>query len=118
MDRMHKERVAPDPTTCGYVFSAYVDRGFYNTAMEALQVMSIQMLSKEDIDENVQFFEDEIIYAEDSEAELKALDFFKDSKENLAVALLNLRWCAMMGNPISWLIDQSQWVRRLSVTNN
>ncbi|XP_071703680.1 pentatricopeptide repeat-containing protein At1g76280 [Rutidosis leptorrhynchoides] len=118
MDRMYKERVAPDPTTCGYVFSAYVDRGFYNTAMEALQVMSIQMLSQQDIDENMQFFEDEFIYAEDSNVELKALDLFKDSKENVAVALLNLRWCAMMGNSISWSIDQSQWVNRLSATNN
>lgn len=114
---MHKERVTPDSTTCGYVFSAYVNRGFYNTAMEALQVMSVQMLSQENIDENRTYFEDEFIYAEDAEAESRVLDLFKDSKENLAVALLNLRWCAMVGNTISWSTNQSQWVKRLSESN-
>ncbi|KAF5767185.1 putative tetratricopeptide-like helical domain superfamily [Helianthus annuus] len=117
MDRMHKEGVPPDPATCGHVFTTYVNQGFYNTAMEALQVMSIHMLSEEDINKNKTVFE-ELIYAEDSEAESRALDLFKDSKENVAVALLNLRWCAMVGNPISWLTDQSQWVKRLSATNS
>ncbi|KAK1406662.1 hypothetical protein QVD17_42169 [Tagetes erecta] len=117
MDRMHKQRVRPDPTTCGNVFTAYVNQGFYNTAMEALQVMSIHMLSEEDINKNKTVFE-ELIYAEDSEAELRILNLFKDSKEDVAVALLNLRWCAMVGNPISWLTNQSQWVKRLSATNN
>ncbi|KAM0014638.1 putative tetratricopeptide-like helical domain superfamily [Helianthus debilis subsp. tardiflorus] len=117
MDRMHKEGVPPDPATCGHVFTAYVNQGFYNTAMEALQVMSIHMLSEENINKNKTVFE-ELIYAEDSEAESRALDLFKDSKENVAVALLNLRWCAMVGNPISWFTNQSQWVKRLSATNS
>lgn len=117
MDRMHKQRVRPDPTTCGNVFTAYVNQGFHNTAMEALQVMSIHMLSEEDINENKIVFE-ELIYAEDSEAESRILNLFKGSKENVAVALLNLRWCAMVGNPISWSTNQSQWVKRLSATNS
>ncbi|KAI3797047.1 hypothetical protein L1987_39737 [Smallanthus sonchifolius] len=62
--------------------------------MEALQVMSIHMLSEYDINKNKTIFE-ELIYAEDSEAESRALDLFKDSKENLAVALLNLRWASI-----------------------
>lgn len=120
MDRMHKERVTPDPATCSHVFSAYVNRGFHNTAMDALQVISIHMLSQEQeyIDENKTFFENEFIYAEDSEAESRVLNLFKDSNENLAVALLNLRWCAMSGNPISWSTGQSQWVKRLAATNS
>ncbi|KAI3730047.1 hypothetical protein L6452_18723 [Arctium lappa] len=116
MDRMLKEKVRPDAATCGYVFSIYVDRGFYNTAMEALQVMSICMLSEQDINENTTLFEDEFIYAEDSEAESRALEHFIDS-EHHAVALLNLRWCAMQGNPISWSTHDSPWVKRLSATN-
>ncbi|GKD60708.1 hypothetical protein Tco_1298217, partial [Tanacetum coccineum] len=118
MDLMLKKRVTPDPETCGYVFSAYVDRCFYNTAMEALQVMSIHMLSEEEINEKKTMFEEECIYAEDPEAESRILNLFKDSKENLAVALLNLRWCAMVGNPISWSTNESQWVKRLSAANN
>lgn len=113
MDRMLKEKVGPDAATCGYVFSIYVHRGFYNTAMEALQVMSICMLSEQDINENTTLFEDDFIYAEDSEAELRALEHFIDS-EHHAIALLNLRWCAMQGNPISWSIHDSPWVKRLS----
>ncbi|KAI3776527.1 hypothetical protein L1987_46313 [Smallanthus sonchifolius] len=99
MDNMHTERVPPDSTTCGHVLTAYVNQGFYNTAMEALQVMSVHMLSEEDED-NKTVFKD-LIYAEDSEAESRALDLFKDSEEDLSVALFNLRWCAMMGNLIS-----------------
>ncbi|KAL8240053.1 hypothetical protein R6Q59_013408 [Mikania micrantha] len=114
MDRMHKERVPPDSTTCGHVFTAYVNQGFYNTAMEALQVMSIHMLSEVEDEDNKTVFKD-LIYAEDSEAELRALDLFKDSKEDLSVALFNLRWCAMMGNPISWSTNQSQWVKQLAL---
>lgn len=117
MDRMHKERVPPDPETCGHVVSAYVNREFFTTAMEALQVMSIHMIPQEDINKNREIFEEDFIYSEDSEAESRALDLFKDSNENLAVALLNLRWCAMAGYRILWLTGQSRWVKRLSDTN-
>ncbi|KAI5341815.1 hypothetical protein L3X38_009690 [Prunus dulcis] len=59
-------------------------------------------------------FEDDFIFAEDLEAESRIVQFLKDSEENLAVALLNLRWCAVLGFPISWSPNQSPWARRLS----
>ena len=45
---MHQDKVQLDPSTCQYVFSAYVDRGFNNSDMEALQVLSMWMISDED----------------------------------------------------------------------
>lgn len=117
MDRMHQERVPPDPDTCAHVFSAYVNRDCFTTAMEALQVMSINMLPQQDIQKYKTIFEQDFIYAEDSEADLRALNLFKDSNEIHAVALFNLRWCAMAGNQISWLTGQSHWVQQLAATN-
>ncbi|CAI9270446.1 unnamed protein product [Lactuca saligna] len=117
MDRMHQERVPPDPDTCAHVFSAYVNRDCFTTAMEALQVMSINMLPQQDIHKYKTIFEQDFIYAEDSEADLRALNLFKDSNEIHAVALFNLRWCAMAGNQISWLTGQSHWVQQLAATN-
>ncbi|GKC31809.1 pentatricopeptide repeat-containing protein [Tanacetum coccineum] len=122
MDLMLKKRVTPDPETCGYVFSAYVDRGFYNTAMEALQVMSIHMLSEEDISEKNTFFDEECIYSEDSEAESRILNLFKDSNENLAVALLNLRCVIKFGrmryNVCAYtLADACFWQANLVASN-
>ncbi|GKU98120.1 hypothetical protein SLEP1_g11162 [Rubroshorea leprosula] len=118
IELMHQEKVQPDPSTCCYVFSAYVDREFHSTAVEALQVLSMRMISEEDStrQEIKMLFEDDFILSEDSEAELLILQFFKDSEENLAAALLNLRWCAMLGFPISWSPNESPWARRL--TNN
>ncbi|KAK6256990.1 hypothetical protein QUC31_000449 [Theobroma cacao] len=115
LEQMHQDKVQPDPSTCYYVFSAYVDRGFHNTAMEALQVLSMWMISNEDstLEEKKRQFEDDVVLSEDLEAESRILQFFKDSEEHLAVALLNLRWCAMLGFPISWSPNQSGWVRRL-----
>uniref|UniRef100_A0A5B7C0F4 Pentacotripeptide-repeat region of PRORP domain-containing protein n=1 Tax=Davidia involucrata TaxID=16924 RepID=A0A5B7C0F4_DAVIN len=116
IERMHQEKIQPDPSTCGFVFSAYVDCGFVSTAMEALQVLSMRMISEEDstLEEKRTEFEDDFILAEDLEAETRILELFKDTKENLAVALLNLRWCATNGFPISWLPNQSLWAMRLS----
>jgi hypothetical protein len=116
VERMRQENIQPDPSTCHHVFSAYVDHGFHSTAMEALQVLSIRMLSGEDgtQHENTEF-EDDFILSEDSEAESQILQLFKDS-ENVSVALMNLRWCAIAGFSISWSPDQSPWARRL-VTN-
>ncbi|XVF63548.1 hypothetical protein PTKIN_Ptkin09bG0095600 [Pterospermum kingtungense] len=113
--RMHQDKVQPDPSTCHHVFSAYVDRGFNNTAMEALQVLSMWMISDEDskLEEKKIEFEDDFVLSEDLEAESRILQVFKDSDEYLAVALLNLRWCAILGFPISWSPNQSQWVRGL-----
>ncbi|XP_008245601.1 PREDICTED: pentatricopeptide repeat-containing protein At1g76280-like [Prunus mume] len=112
---MHQEKVQPDPATCHFVFSAYANSGFHSTAMEALQVLSMRMICEEDgsFPEKAEF-EDDFIFAEDTEAESRIVQLFKDSEEKLAVALLNLRWCAVLGFPISWSPNQSPWARRLS----
>ncbi|XP_052201841.1 pentatricopeptide repeat-containing protein At1g76280 isoform X6 [Diospyros lotus] len=114
--RMHQEKVQPDATTCYYVFFAYVDHDYISTAVEALQVLCMWMLSEEDsmLEEQRRELEENFILAEDLEAESRIVELFKDSKENLAAALLNLRWCATLGFPISWLPDQSPWMRRIS----
>ncbi|XP_021284335.1 pentatricopeptide repeat-containing protein At1g76280 isoform X2 [Herrania umbratica] len=115
LGQMHQHKVQPDPSTCYYVFSAYVDRGFHNTAMEALQVLSMWMISDEDstLEEKKGQFEDNFVLSEDLEAESRILQVFKDSEEHLAIALLNLRWCAILGFPVSWSPNQSGWVSRL-----
>ncbi|KAL6216337.1 hypothetical protein ACLB2K_009560 [Fragaria x ananassa] len=112
---MQQEKIQPDSTTCSAVFTAYTYCGFHSTAVEALQVLSMRMICDEDgsFPEKTQF-EDDYIFAEDEGAESRIIKHFKDSEENLAFALLNLRWCAMLGFPISWLPDQSPWVKRLS----
>lgn len=116
IERMHQDKVQPDPVTCNYVFSAYVDGGFHNTAMEALQVLSMWMISYEDItlEEKKIEFEKDFVSSEDLQAESRILQFFKDYDEYLAAALLNLRWCAILGFPVSWSPNQSQWATRLS----
>ncbi|MBA0550393.1 hypothetical protein Golob_021344 [Gossypium lobatum] len=116
IERMHQDKVQPDPVTCNYVFSAYVDGGFHNTAMEALQVLSMWMISYEDmtLEEKKIEFEKDFVSSEDLQAESKILQVFKDYNEHLAAALLNLRWCAILGFPVSWSPNQSQWTTRLS----
>lgn len=115
VERMCQEKIQPDPSTCYHVFSAYVDRGFHSTAMEALQVLSMRMLSDEDgiHHENMEF-EDDFFLAEDSVAESRILEIFNNYEEHVAVALLNLRWCAILGFSVSFSPDQSPWARRLS----
>ena len=113
---MHEQRVQPDPSTCYFVFSAYADHDYISTAMEALQVLSLRMISEESsiLEESRTEFEENYILAEDSEAESRIVELFKDSNENLAVALMNIRWCATLGFQISWLPNQSSWAKRLS----
>ncbi|KAM7490414.1 hypothetical protein LguiA_033335 [Lonicera macranthoides] len=120
VEQMHRERVPPDSSTCGYVFSAYVDNGYLTTAMEALQVLSMRMISEENdstLEEKRALFEEDFILSEDLEAvDLRLVELFEDSKEDLAVALMNLRWSAIVGFPFSWLPNASQWAMRLSRT--
>ncbi|KAL6215838.1 hypothetical protein ACLB2K_015265 [Fragaria x ananassa] len=115
---MQQEKIQPDSSTCSAVFTAYTYCGFHSTAVEALQVLSMRMICDEDgsFPEKTKF-EDNYIFAEDEEAESRIIKHFKDSEQHLAVALLNLRWCAMLGFPISWLPDQSLWVKRLSTNH-
>jgi len=111
---MHQEKVQPDPTTCGYVFSAYVNSSFHNTAIEALQVLSLCMMS---VDGNIlqewKKFVDEFILDEDLASESHIFKLFEDSEDKVATGLLNLRWCAMIGFPICESADQSLWTKRL-----
>ncbi|KAL3505482.1 hypothetical protein ACH5RR_035323 [Cinchona calisaya] len=115
VEQMHREKIQPDPSTCHYVFSAYVDQGFYSTAMEALLVMSMRMLSEEDdiLDEKRAEFEN-LIVAEGTESEAQIIELFKKSMDHLPFALLHLRWCAIVGHMVSWLPNESQWAKRLS----
>ncbi|KAF2301496.1 hypothetical protein GH714_025140 [Hevea brasiliensis] len=115
-EQMHREKIEPDPSTCHYVFSAYAERHFHNTAMEALQVLSMRMICQEDhaFDEKKAEFEDDYILSEDEEAESRILEFFGGPDENIAFALLNLRYCAILGFPISWSPNETLWARRLS----
>ncbi|KAK7280796.1 hypothetical protein RJT34_25863 [Clitoria ternatea] len=111
---MHREKIQPDPATCGYVFSAYVNSGFHNTAMEALQVLSLRMISEDgDILREQREILNDIILAEDSAAESRILKLFEYSEDELAVGLLNLRWGATLGFPICESADQSLWAKRL-----
>lgn len=114
-NRIQKLKMQPDPSTCWLTFSTYVERGFHSTAMEALQVLSMQMISTDDASlvEKSSAFE-ELIYNEDSDAEAKILELFKDSQEFLATALLNLRLCAFTGFSISWCSEDNPWLKRIS----
>lgn len=114
VEQMHQDQIQPDPSTCSHVFSAYTDNGFHNTAMEALQVLSMRMISEQDdiLQKNRLEYEN-LIFEESSEAESRIIEVFKDSA-HLAVALLYLRWCATLQFPISWSPNQSPWAKRLS----
>lgn len=113
---MHQEKVQPDPGTCSHVFSAYVQSGFINTAIQALQVLSLRMIGEDgDIYKVKKEYVDEFILAEDSGAESRILKVFEESNEHLAVALLTLRWCATAGFPMCWSADQSPWAKRLKI---
>ncbi|KAJ6702312.1 PENTATRICOPEPTIDE REPEAT-CONTAINING PROTEIN [Salix koriyanagi] len=115
VEQMYREKIQPDTTTCHNVFSAYVYSGFHNMAMEALQVLSMRMISLEDcvLEEKKAELED-LILSEDKEAESRILEHFKDFEEDIAIALLNLRNCAILGFPLSWSPNKSSWARRLS----
>ncbi|XP_078148085.1 tetratricopeptide repeat (TPR)-like superfamily protein isoform X2 [Carex rostrata] len=116
IEQMHRDRIPPDPATISYTLSTYVDSGLHTTAIEALQVLSMRMISLEPsvLQEYREFYE-ELVISEDPNAEVKIMKLFENSEEHQAMALLNLRFCAIIGSsPISWLPDESLWARRLS----
>nr|KJB14289.1 hypothetical protein B456_002G118000 [Gossypium raimondii] len=90
----------------------------YNTILKKAseKVLSMWMISYEDmtLEEKKIEFEKDFVSSEDLQAESKILQVFKDYDEHLAAALLNLRWCAILGFPVSWSPNQSQWTTRLS----
>lgn len=115
IEQMHQEKIQPDPSTCCYVYTAYVNDGFHNTAIEALRVLSMRMICQADNppQEMKAEFED-FIFSEDPDAESYLTRFFEGNQDDLAFALLNLRWCAIEGMPIDWLPEQSPWAQRLA----
>lgn len=111
---MHQEKIQPDPSTCYYVFSSYVDYGFFGMALESFQVLSMRMISedKSTLEYKRTKLED-FIHSEDQDAESRILRIFEGSGDHLAAALLNLRWCAISGSQILWSPNESSWARRL-----
>lgn len=112
---MHREKIQPDPSTCWYAFSAYVELGFHNTAMEALQVLCMRMISEDDsiLQDHKAAYEG-LVYSEEADVESKIIDIFKGCQEFIATALLSLRWCAINGLLLSWCPDESPWAKRVS----
>ncbi|CAA0807484.1 Pentatricopeptide repeat-containing protein [Striga hermonthica] len=114
VEQMYREKIQPDPSTCSHVFTAYVESGFHSTAMEALQVLSMRMISQDEniLDEKKLEYEN-LIIDEDPETESRIIEVFKDFPST-GVALLYLRWSATLEFPISWSPSESPWAKRLS----
>ncbi|PKU61908.1 pentatricopeptide repeat-containing protein At1g76280 isoform X1 [Dendrobium catenatum] len=116
IEQMHHDKVKPDPSTCTYAFCAYTELDFHSTALEALRVLSLRMISENDDDlhEKRTRFAD-LVCNEDPDVESKIVSIFKGGDEYLATGLLNLRWCTFMaGHPLSWSPEESVWAQRLS----
>ncbi|GER36932.1 pentatricopeptide repeat-containing protein [Striga asiatica] len=114
VEQMYRQKIKPDPSTCSHVFTAYVESGFHSTAMEALQVLSMRMISHDEniLDEKKLEYEN-LIFGEDPETESRIIEVFKDSPST-GVALLYLRWSATLELSISWSPSESPWAKRLS----
>ncbi|KAL3838761.1 hypothetical protein ACJIZ3_023352 [Penstemon smallii] len=114
VEHMHQEKVRPDSGTIRLVLSAYVNNGFHATAVEALHVLSMRMISEQDdILEEAKLKYEDLIFDEDLDFESQIIEIFKESV-NLAEALLFLRWCATFECHISWLPNESLWAKRIS----
>nr|XP_034580165.1 pentatricopeptide repeat-containing protein At1g76280 isoform X4 [Setaria viridis] len=119
VERIHRAKIQPNPSTLVYTFCAYEEHELYNTAIEALQVLSTRMISEDAniLSEKITVFED-LILSEEPDAELRIIRAFEAAEEFLTTALLNLRWCAIMGATISWSPEESLWARRLASSYN
>ncbi|KAK1677166.1 hypothetical protein QYE76_038014 [Lolium multiflorum] len=115
LECIHRAKIQPDESTLWYTFCAYVDQKLYNTAVEALQVLSMRMISEDAsvLKEKGAALED-LILSEEPDAELSIIKAFGATEECSVAALLNLRWCATIGSTISWLPEDSLWARRLA----
>ncbi|ONK81312.1 uncharacterized protein A4U43_C01F27700 [Asparagus officinalis] len=118
VELIHKEKIQPNPSTCWYAFCAYVECGFHSTAMEALQVLSLRMISEdENILKDYKAAYEDLLHSEELDVESKIVEIFEESQEFIATALLSLRWCAINGSLISWSPSESLWAKRLSSTH-
>ena len=115
VERIRRAKVQPDESTLWYAFCAYVDQGLHNTAVEALHVLCMRVLSQDAsiLKEKGAALED-LILSEEPDAELRIIKAFGATEECSVAALLNLRWCATMGSTISWSPEDSLWARRLA----
>ncbi|EPS73550.1 hypothetical protein M569_01210, partial [Genlisea aurea] len=114
IERMHREKIRPDPSTCSQVFMAYVNCGLFSTGLEALQVLCMRMIGEDDgiLQVYRAEFEELLMRDEDAKPESLIVGIF-DESPYLAAALLYLRWCATLVH-ISWTPSESPWAKRLS----
>ncbi|CAM8914516.1 unnamed protein product [Rhodiola kirilowii] len=114
LEKMHQDKIQPNPVTCSIVLDAYTNQGYINTALESLQVLSLRMISedKEELQKHQPEIE-ELILSQSPEAESQILQHF-DSDVNFATALLNLRWCSLIGFSTPWSPDETSWAKTLS----
>lgn len=115
VEKMNREKIQPDPSTCCAVFSTYVNLGYHSTAMEALQVLSMRMLcNNNDASPDMTEYVENFVVAEDAGADSRILEFFKGYEEFLSFALFNLRWSAMLGYSLCSSLSQSPWAMGLA----
>ncbi|KAK8933725.1 Pentatricopeptide repeat-containing protein [Platanthera zijinensis] len=117
LEQMRRHKVKPDPSTCACACFAYAELGFHSTAVEALRVLSLRMISDDD-DDSLQVkmtaFED-LVSSEDPDVESKIVSIFNGGEEHIAIGLLNLRLCNFMtGHQLSFSPEESLWTQRLS----
>lgn len=114
IEKMHQEKIQPNSVTCSIVFDAYTKGGYINTALEALQVLSLRMISQDNEELQNQRPElEDLILSQSPDAESYILEHF-NSDANLATALLNLRWCSLTGFSTPWSPDETSWAKTLS----
>ncbi|KAL6843350.1 hypothetical protein ACP4OV_027063 [Aristida adscensionis] len=112
---IHQAKILPDPSTLWYTSCAYAELELYNTAIEALQVLSMRMISEDaSIFREKGIILEDLILSEEPDAVLRIIRTFEAAEEYLTTALLNLRWCATMDSAISWSHGESVWARRLA----
>ncbi|KAH9329241.1 hypothetical protein KI387_001349, partial [Taxus chinensis] len=70
VEHMHRQKIKPDPETCLQVFSSYYEHGFLDTALEALQVLSVRMVSEsESVQRKMKSTYEELILDEGADVE-------------------------------------------------
>ena len=113
-EHMHRENIQPDPETFLHAFSSYYERGLIDTALEALQVLSVRTTSEdENVQREMQANFQGLVLDENSQVEESFMEIFNDSNEYLAAALFNMRFCALSGVSNSWIPDKSPWAIQL-----
>ncbi|XP_057866655.1 pentatricopeptide repeat-containing protein At1g76280 isoform X2 [Cryptomeria japonica] len=114
VEHMHRQKIKPDPETCWQVFSSYHDHGFFDTAVEALQVLSVRMVSEnETVQRKMKSIYEKLILDESPSTDEFLVEIFKDSREYLSASLFNMRLCAFTGVSNSWVPEESPWAIRL-----